>query len=130
LRPRNLWGISFFPSLISLANFAFSSSEHNIFISPRKTIKSRFNRGNDTCESLKEGKKVDQKRGQDKHQKFQSTTHFTIQHRSNLNHPKIIHVNTNQDAFIEINLHARNQLKKNMNRFQGSNVRATLDSKK
>ena len=24
---RNLWGISFFPSLISLANFAFSSSE-------------------------------------------------------------------------------------------------------
>jgi len=26
LRPRNLWGISFFPSLISLTNFAFSSS--------------------------------------------------------------------------------------------------------
>ena len=26
MRPRNLWEISFFPSLISLANFAFSSS--------------------------------------------------------------------------------------------------------
>jgi len=26
LRPRNLWGISFFPSQISLANFAFSNS--------------------------------------------------------------------------------------------------------
>ena len=27
MRLKNLWGISFFPSLISLANFAFSSSD-------------------------------------------------------------------------------------------------------
>jgi len=32
----------------------------------KKTIKNRFNRGNDTCGSFEEGKKIDRKRGQDR----------------------------------------------------------------
>jgi len=32
----------------------------------KETIKNKFNRGNDTCESFEERKKVDRKRGQDK----------------------------------------------------------------
>jgi len=39
---------------------------------PKETIKNRFNRGNDTSGSLKEGKKIYRKLGQDRLQKNQS----------------------------------------------------------
>jgi len=51
--------------MFQLIQDIFRTSSHK-----KKTIKNRFNRGNDTCESFEEGKKVDRMREQDKLQKY------------------------------------------------------------